>query len=158
MTLGGGGRQLLNALQFGWRARERRNEAAVFIAPDGTSYMFNYALSTHNWAIAIIPVILLFARIWFLIRLGRRPGQLRKFGYWRRWASIFLVILLVIYFYWGAIPNPQFTLAKLKGLTPRQVIARLGPPTDKRHAAPPQHGQSFGADLRLQRSIPLERI
>jgi hypothetical protein len=46
-------------------------------------------------------------------------------------------VLAVWYFFWGAIPNPQFTLSNLKGLTPAQVIGLLGPPTDKRYSAPP---------------------
>src|ERR1700678_1451579 len=45
-----------------------------------------------------------------------------------RWIIGILLVLIGIYIYWGSKPDPRFTLAKLQGLTPDQVITRLGPP------------------------------
>jgi len=108
----------------------------VTVGTNRTYYMFNYTMTAFGWSILAIIAILLIAWLWHLIRVGRR-GKLRRSDYWRRWAGTAIAVLAIAYFYWGAFPNPQFTLANLKGLSPAQVIARLGPPTDKRHAAPP---------------------
>jgi hypothetical protein len=72
-----------------------------------------------------------------LLSQGSRPGALRKYTYWRQWAVPIAIILLIAYGIWGAFPDPRFRLSKLRGLTPAQVVARLGPPTDERHVPPP---------------------
>jgi hypothetical protein len=57
------------------------------------------------------------------------PTPLPKNSKKNFWIGAFLFVCLVgIYFYWAARPDPRFTLANLQGLTPDQVIARLGPP------------------------------
>lgn len=55
-------------------------------------------------------------------------GQAGKNPRVRRWIIGVLLVLLGIYIYWGSKPDPRFTLVNLQGLTPDEVIARLGPP------------------------------
>lgn len=42
--------------------------------------------------------------------------------------ALVAMILLGIYAIWGAMPDRRFTLANLRGLTPNQVVSRLGAP------------------------------
>jgi hypothetical protein len=39
-----------------------------------------------------------------------------------------IVVLLAAYCSWGSHPDPRMNMKHLGGLTPEQVIARLGPP------------------------------
>ena len=48
--------------------------------------------------------------------------------YWRIAAFLILLLAAGIYFYAGARPDPRFSLTTLQGMTPEQVISRLGPP------------------------------
>lgn len=106
------------------------------VGADGTYYMFSYTMTAFGWSILAVIAILLIAWCWHLVRVGRR-GKLRRGDYRRRWAGTFTVVLAIAYFYWGLFPSPQFTLANLKGLTPQQVISRVGTPAMKFQTTPP---------------------
>ena len=47
---------------------------------------------------------------------------------YKRRIIVAVIALVAVYIYWGAIPDPRMNLASLKGMTPQQVISRLGPP------------------------------
>ncbi len=114
----------------------------MYVAHDGTRYSERYTMTTVGWTISIVIAILLMTWICYLIRRGRRRGELRRLGYWRRWAATLIVILSLVYFYWGAFPNPQFTLSNLGGLTPHQVISRVGTPDMRFETTPPDKNYS----------------
>ncbi len=109
----------------------------VNLTADDTPHAAGRAPGVPVLTIVIVSAVVLAPWITLWIWRGTRPGELRGFAYWVRWPAVPVVVLAVWYFFWGAIPNPQFTLSNLKGLTPAQVIARLGSPTDKRYSAPP---------------------
>ena len=109
----------------------------VGLIADGMAHVASHTPGVPVLTVVIASAVLLAPWVALWIWRGARPGELRKFAYWARWAAVPVVVLAVWYFFWGAVPNPQFTLSNLKGLTPSQVIARLGSPTDRRYSAPP---------------------
>lgn len=89
------------------------------------------------WTVVVAFAIVLIVRAVCLVVRGRRLGMMQKFGYWRRWGSLLLLVLAGIYIVWGGIPSPAFRLSKLKGMTELQVVARFGKPSDTGYAVPP---------------------
>ncbi len=55
-------------------------------------------------------------------------GELRRLKWW---VSGIFILTLAAYFIWGLLPEPAFDLARLKGLTPAQIVSRFGPPDYK---------------------------
>ena len=114
-----------------------RNVETVMHA-ERTSYApYCCGLTGYGWAIVTILTAAALVWLWFLVARGRNSGVLRELGYWLHWGALVFLASFIAYIVWGAYPDPQFRLSKLKGLTPEQVIARLGPPTVKSHTAPP---------------------
>jgi hypothetical protein len=67
---------------------------------------------------------------------SQRRRKIRKYC----WAfALVLLVLLAAFLFYGAYPDPQFTLANLRGLTPAQITARFGAPYD----TVAQSGQTF---------------
>ena len=103
-----------------------------------TSYApYCCGMTGYGWAIVAILAVAALGWLWFLIARGRNSRAPRELGYWLHWGALVFLAFFIAYIVWGVYPDPRFRLSKLRGLTPEQVIARLGPPTDKRHAAPP---------------------
>lgn len=59
-----------------------------------------------------------------------RPPQTPIHPRWRTVARV-AIASVVVYLLWGAFPDRSFEISKLRGLTPDQVIARLGEPTSR---------------------------
>ena len=98
-----------------------------------------------GWMIVAVFAGIAVLMIGVLLLQGAKPGALRKYVYWRQWAAPAIIIILVVYGVRWAYPDSRIRLAKLRGLTPPEVVAHIGPPTDKRHALPP--GSSNGKSL-----------
>lgn len=65
---------------------------------------------------------------------------------------VLIVALALAYIVWGAYPDPRMNMAELGGLTPDEVIARVGPPRiDPRktplYKNPDGHLETWNADL-----------
>jgi len=54
--------------------------------------------------------------------------DLREAKLVRNVTATILLSVLLIYLVWGAFPNPRMNMQELGGLTPDQVVARLGSP------------------------------
>ncbi len=102
-------------------------------------------IEAWGWAVAAVFAGIAILMICVLLAQSMRPGAMRKYTYWCQWVWPMVIIALIIYGIWGAYPNPEFKLSELRGLTPSQVIARLGQPMDKRQSPPP--GSSSGRSL-----------
>lgn len=59
----------------------------------------------------------------------RDPNREYRLVKW--WVSGIFILTLAMFFIWGILPEPAFNLAKLKGMTPKQIVSRFGPPDVK---------------------------
>ena len=47
------------------------------------------------------------------------------------WVSGLFILALAAFLVWGVLPEPAFSLARIKGLTTGQIVSRFGPPDIK---------------------------